>query len=199
MNQFLKSHTSRSSNCARSIAIVIALAVTLGVASSAYAIFYRFGGEVHADCTSDEVESLKFNSVFNLDPSTNVVDYVIKIPELTGTVESVAIYDINDPNVDEVSCSVTGATTIEDLGVSLSGSFTLTGGEAIALQNGDYLIRVCVRIGPISFYWWVRIIKGFGTIPIYSVHLTGTSLAKLISNPCPTGVRFWCKLGFSCA
>ena len=178
MNQFLKSHASRSNiGCARSIGIVMALTVTLGVASSAYAIFYHFGLDIQANCTSAGFEALKINSVFNLDPSTNVVDYVIKIPEFTGTIQSVVVYDINDPFVDLVSCSVTGATPIEDLGNSLIGSFTLTGAEATALQNGDYVIIACD--GPADCFWGI-IGKGRERIPTVSqwglVAMTGLVL-----------------------
>jgi hypothetical protein len=144
------------------------LTFALGVASTAYAIFIRFEAQVQAGCTSGEVESLKVNSVFNLDASTNVVDYVIKIPELTGTVQSAALFNINDQNVDEASCSVTGATTIEVLDESLSGSYTLTGQEVLDLQNEEHMIVLCVVDGETTYYWWFWIIKGFGTIPTVS-------------------------------
>ena len=169
MIQFLKSLASRKVvGSGRSIAIAVALTVTLGVASTAYAIFIRFEVQMQASCTSDGVESLKVNSVFNLDASTNVLDYVIKIPEMQGAVQSAALFNINDTFVDEASCSVTGATTIEVLDESLSGSYTLTSQEVLDLQNEEHYIVLCVTDGETVYYWWFRIIKGFGTIPTVS-------------------------------
>lgn len=178
MNQFLKSHVARSNiSCARSIAIVIALTVTLGVATTAYAIFINFGGDVHAGCTSDEAGSVKVHASFELDSSTNVLDYVIKIPELPGAVQSVVLYNIN--NVDEPNCDASGATTIEVLDNSLSGSITLTSQEVIDLGNGEFLIIIIATDGEITYIWWIVIIKGFLTIPTVS-HWGLVAMAGLV-------------------
>lgn len=187
MTEFFKSYASRSSlGCARSIAIAVALTVTLGAASKANAIFISFGGEVQASCTTtvpnslNESGSVKINSIFQFDSSTNVLDYVIKIPAFTGTVQSAALYNINDPNVDESNCSVSGATTIEVLDDSLSGSITLTSKEVIDLGNGEFLIIIIATDGTITYTWWIIIIKGFATIPTVSqwglVAMTGLVL-----------------------
>lgn len=118
--------------------------------------------------SSTEVKSLKLNSVFNLDASTNVLEYVIKISELTGSIQSVTLFNINDPNVDEASCSVTGATTIEVLDQSLSGSITLTSKEVIDLGNGEFLIIITITDGENTHTIWIISSKGRASIPTVS-------------------------------